>query len=106
MPVGKGRVRPQHIASGRGVGRLQQMGAADLLVVPGAKPGDDQVAVLGGQKETVAVLDDKDVRGADLLAVRRGRGPETFARGGKLLIPDWSLPASAPSLAPTGQQAT
>ncbi len=41
VAVCEGGMRPEHITSGRGIGGLEQMRAADLLVTFGAEPGDD-----------------------------------------------------------------
>src|SRR5438034_4623909 len=84
MPIGEGRMRPQHIASGRGVGRLQQMGAADLFVGFRGEPGDDEITFFVEEKEAVAIFHDESIGPADRLP--RGGGlecfPDPLARGG------------------------
>ncbi len=73
MPIGKGRVRPQHIAASGGVGGLEQVRAADFFVAARGKFGDDQVAFLVEEEKAVPVFNDESVGPADGFARLRGR---------------------------------
>src|SRR2546422_6251078 len=76
MPIGKGRVRPQHIAASGGVGGFEQVRAADFFVAARGEFGDDQVAFLVEEEKAVPVFDDESVGPADGFA--RGGGLESF----------------------------
>src|SRR6266478_2261560 len=82
--VGEGRVRPDHVAAEGFVGRIEQMGAADLLVTLGGHFREDQVAQIVKEQESVSLVaefHDENIRGANAFAIAIGfeGGPEPFS---------------------------
>src|SRR5437016_10653119 len=82
MPVGKGRMGPQHITPGGRVRRFKQVRAAEFLVAARTKVRDDQVSLLVEQEKPVGILHDEGVGPADGFASgsRLKCFPDPFAR--------------------------
>src|SRR5439155_12859525 len=62
-PVRVRRLTPERRPAGQRVGRVEQVGAAGLLVGLGREAGEDQVPVLVGEDEAVAGLADRREEG-------------------------------------------
>src|SRR5205807_1317571 len=59
--VGKRRVRPDYRPAGVFVGWLDEVCPAEFLIARGRQVGDDQIAVLVGEEESISVRDDEGV---------------------------------------------
>src|SRR5258708_4897186 len=56
VAVGKGWMRPDDVATGRGIRRFKEMSAADLGVAFGGELGDDQIAFFVFDEVAVSVF--------------------------------------------------